>query len=574
MASDPSGSHPLGREFVVGDWIVRVASCQIVQGSKIRHLPPRTMDVLVALAENAGETVTKDELLDRVWADREVYESVLPRTIAELRQLLDDTAVRPRYVETVPKRGYRLLAAVHPWGERRPRIAVLPLANLSGPAEEFFADGLTDALITELARIEGLRVISRQSVLHLRGSDRTVPEIGAELGVDAVVEGTALRLDDRVRVTAQLITVRSEAHVWAERYEADAVELLALERRIAVEVAEAVRAGLGVAAARRARTPATVKPASHLAYLRARHLWGTWTEEGLAMGFAHLQEAITADPEFAPAYEAMAMCWTSLGYWGHVPIREAYPQARAAALRALELDPESSNTHVALGFIRWLHDWDLAGSEAEYRRALELAPSNEYAHLGLALFLVTVKGEAESCLEHAREALVLDPLSLATGFSVAWLLLFAGESELAVAQAEATLELHPGSLHPLYVLGWGLLAQGRMEEAVAAFERAVEVSDDPITLSYYGHALGRAGRREDAQRLLERLQGAAAQRYAPPFASVIIHAGLDDRDEAFAWLARCMVERDSRMFWLPVVPAFEPLRKDPRYAQLLRRLGV
>ena len=532
------------------------------------------MDVLVALAERAGDTVTKNELLDRVWAERIVYESVLPRTISELRRLLDDSALQPRYVETVPKRGYRLVATVAPWGTRRPRIAVLPLANLSGPSEEFFADGLTDALITELARIEGLRVISRQSVLHLRGSDHTIPEIGDELGVDAVVEGTALRVDDRVRVTAQLVTVSPEAHVWAERYEADAAAILAMERRIAGEVAEAVRAGLGVAAARRARKPALVNPASHLAYLRARHLWGKWTEEGLAKSFAYLQEAIAADPEFAPAYEAVALCWTSLGYWGHVPIREAYPQARAAALRALELDPESSNTHVALGFIRWLHDWDLARSEASFRRALELAPSNEAAHLGLALFLVTVRGDVESCLAHAREALAIDPLSLNTGFSVAWLLLFAGENERAVAQAEATLDLHPESLHPLYVLGWGQLSQGRMEEAVAAFGRAVQVSEDPITLSYYGHALGRAGRRDDAKHLLEQLRGAAAQRHVPPFAFVIVHAGLGDLDQAFAWLERCLAERDSRMFWLPVVPAFDPLRSDPRYAHLLRRLGV
>ncbi|MBM3746283.1 MAG: tetratricopeptide repeat protein [Acidobacteria bacterium] len=533
------------------------------------------MDLLVLLAENAGQVVTKERILDQVWQSRFVSESTLTSNVAELRRLLGEGPGRLRLIETISKRGYRLIAPVASGPPEPPRLAVLPFDNLScDPEEDYFADGMADAVITELGRIAGLRVISRQSVLRFKGCGQSLAEIARELKVDTVVEGSALLAGRRVRITAQLIQVEPEQHLWAQSYECDLGDILAVQAQVARAIAEAVHAALTPLDLARLSCAPRVNSEAHVAYLKARHHGARWTQEGVEKGLQYLAEAIEKDPNYAPAYALLAVCLCVLGYWGHLPIQQAYPRAKAAALKAVELEDSLSEGHVALGLTQWMLDWDLPACEREIRRGLELNPSSEQAHFWLAMFLLIIRGDGRGALEEAKLALELDPLSLTTSFSVAYLLMFAGEYQQAADQARRTLELYPGALHAYYGLGWVYLGESRYAEAVAAFEKAAATSRDAFSLAYLGHAYGRAGQSRAAQAALAELRDLRERGYVPEFCFALPYAGLGDLDRAFESLERCYAERDGRLFWLAAAPCFDPLRSDPRYDDLLRRMAL
>jgi len=519
--------------------------------------------------------VSKEQILDRVWQGRLVSESALTRNAAELRQALGDSERSPRYIETITKRGYRLIAPVAPGPPAPPRLAVLPFDNLNrAPEEDYFADGMAEAVITELGRIAGLRVISRQSVLRFKGSGKSLAEIARELKVDAVVEGSALLAGTRVRITAQLIQAEPEQHLWAQSYECDLGDILGVQGQVARAIAEAVHAALTPQDLARLSRALRVNLEAHLAYLKARHYGDGWTQEGIEKAFAYLQRAIAADPTYAPAYASLAKYLAVLGFWGHLPIRQAYAKAREAVLRALELDQSLGEAHAVLAFIKWHLDWDLAGCEAGLRRAIELSPSSEFAQMAYANFLNIARRDLDSGLVHARLALEIDPLSLNTNLGFGWWLLYAGEHEQAIEQARKTLELYPDALHARPILGWALAARGRYEEAVVAFEGAMAISRDALSLASLGHAYGRSGQRQAAEAVLAELLDRRAREHVPEFALATVHAGLGDLERAFQSLEKCYAERDGRLFWLPVDPCFDPLRSDPRYHDLLRRVGL
>lgn len=558
--------------FRLGEWTVRPAACSIERPGTVRHLRPMLMDLLVLLAENAGKVVSRDELTAGVRDERFVSESTLSRDIAVLRQLLDDDTKRPRYVETIPKRGFRLVApvaAAEPGGA--PRVAVLPFENLGRRFDDdALVDGFADALTTELARTPGLRVVSRQSMLRFRGSSRPVPQIAREVNADAVVEGSLARVDGRIRATAQLIDARSDQHLWAESCEGEAADTAVLLGRATRAFAGSIRSTLLGGEAPRPRPAPEVLAEARLEYVRYRHHFGKWSREGLLRGLGHLQRALEIDPAFAYAYEGMAWSLATLGYWGFMPIDEAYPKAKAAALRALSLDPDLSEAHVALALARWLHDWDVAGVEPEVARALELNPSNEFAHFLRGLYLATIARDRAGAEAEVRAALEIDPLSLVTNFSAAFILVFAGEYGKAAERARRTLELYPDSVLAMYALGWAQVGMGLPADALATFERAATLSPDPIGLSYVAFAQGRLGNTEAALALLDRLTHGTGD--LPAFARALVHVGLSDLDEAFACLERSLAEGDSRLFWFAVLPGLEPLREDPRFAELARRM--
>jgi len=276
----------------------------------------------------------------------------------------------------------------------------------------------------------------------------------------------------------------------------------------------------------------------------------------------------------ATAYTSLAKYLGVLGFWGHLPMREASAKAREAVLKALELDESQAEGHVVMSGVRWLIDWDLAACEQQLRRAIELNPSSESAHLWQAQFLLIIRQERGKALEEARLALDLDPLSPSTNFGVAWLLLFADEHERAVDQARKTLELYPDSPQAYYVLGWAYAARSMWPEAVHAFESAVAASRDTTSISYLGHAYARSGQNRAAQDLLEELRSKSVREHVPPILFALLYSGLGDFDRAFESLGRCYEERDSHLFYLSVLPGFDPLRSDPRYEALLLRLGL
>jgi tetratricopeptide (TPR) repeat protein len=316
-------------------------------------------------------------------------------------------------------------------------------------------------------------------------------------------------------------------------------------------------------------------PEAYIEHLKARQAWGKWTEEGLREALVHVRRATEIDPGYAPAYEMLSFCFAILAYWGFLPAREAYLVARDAAGRAIALDDTLGNAHAALGLCRWMLDWDVETCALETARAIQLSPSSEFARLVRALYVVMMRGDRRDAVDQARLAQALDPLSLNTGFSVAWILLFAGDCEGAADQASKTLEMHAGEPYAYFALGHAELARRRFGPAVEAFERAVAAGGrEVMLLGSLGHAYGRAGNHAAALSILEELALRPLREEGLQLAPAMVHAGLGRIDSALEWLEEAYARRDGRLFGIATIPAFLPLRGDPRFVDLARRLQL
>lgn len=551
-------------------------------GQKVK-LAPQPARLLRLLASRAGELVARDELRRELWGEATFvdFERNLNYSVNCIRDALGDTAQCPRYIETLPRRGYRFIAPVH--RERRfaePTLAVLPFSNLNGdPEKEYFADGITDALITELARIKAVRVISRQSVLHLKGSSGRLDEIAGELGVDGIVEGAVLHEGSRVRVTAQLILTDPERHAWAQSYDCDVSAVLRTQRDAARAIAASVTAALSPDAVATA-TPVPEGPDAPPAspeivetFLKATAEMGKMNAEALGRSLQYFREMTAKAPDFAPGLAGHATCLFALGWWGHAPAREVYPAAKLMLTKAIAIDDSLGTAHVWLAFVIWLLDWDPAAAEREFRRAIELSPSNADGHIGYAVFLACLGRYSESVAE-CEYGLRLNPASIMPNEGAAWLYLCTGHLEKAEAQARRTLESFPNSLQPQFVLGWAAWRQGRAEEAVAAFEKALSLSREALSLSFLGHVYARLGRADEAMSLLHELDHLSSQDKASPLALVVLHAGLGNVEAAFAWLETALRLRVDLPWLLTKFPGIDPLRSDPRFAALVHRVAV
>ncbi len=454
-------------------------------------------------------------------------------------------------------------------------LAVLPLANLSrDPEQEYSADGMTEALITDLAKIRALKVISRTSAMRYKGSNKPLREIAAELGVEGVVEGSVLRAGDRVRITAQLVHAATDTHLWAESYERDLRDILALQSEVARAIAREIQVKLSRQERARLTRARRVDPEVHEACLRARYHWNKWTGEGFAKCLEYLHQAVEKDPAYAPAYAALGVAYTFLGYWGYADEREVFPKAKAAALKALELDDTLAEAHYALGTVRWFHDWDLPACEKEYQRALELNPSDAIAQVFYAVFLSVIRADHEGAIAKGREAEALDPFRAILGALVGWILTWARQYDRAIAQSRRVLELDPGCLQAYLVLGFALVQTGLSEEGIAALERGVEISRSPLTLGMLGLTYALSGQNVKAQQLQAELEEKARGEHVPPMCFAWLSIGLGEKDRAFEWLEKAYEERSSQLFWLQVNRFFDPLRSDPRFHDLERRLGL
>jgi TolB-like protein/Tfp pilus assembly protein PilF len=561
-----------------GDYELDRRTLELREAGRKVKLAPQPARVLGLLASRPGELVTRDEIRREIWGEATFvdFQGNLNYCLNCIRAVLGDTAQSSRYIETLPRRGYRFIAIIkreRPFVE--PTLAVLPFSNLNGdPAQEYFADGITDALITELARIPVVRVISRQSVLHLKGSSRKLDEIARELSVDAIVEGSALHEGDRVRVTAQLILMEPERHAWAQSYVCEMSALLTTQRElalaIAVHVAAALRpAGAVIPAAVRVRP---VAPEIIEAFLKARTELQKGSAEGMGTALQLLREITAKAPDFAAGLAGHAGCLFCLGWMGCAPTREVYPAAKQMALQAVELDDGVSAAHQALATMNWLLDWDMPAAEREFRRAIELSPSDPDAHTFYGLFLSGVARYSESVAK-AQYGLNLNPAAPFQNQAAAWIRLHAGAYVEAETQARRTIGLFPQGLQAHFALGWAVWRQGRAEEAVAIFETALGLSREALSLSFLGHAYARLGRSDEARQLLRELDQLRTQGRASPIAFVVIYAGFGDTDAAFGWLETLYRLRGD-MVWLTTgFPGIDPLRSDPRFGDLARSFG-
>jgi TolB-like protein/DNA-binding winged helix-turn-helix (wHTH) protein/Tfp pilus assembly protein PilF len=456
-------------------------------------------------------------------------------------------------------------------------IAVLPMQNLSGDSnQDYFADGMTDELIASLARISSLRVISRTTAMEYKGTHESLEKIAHDLHVDAVVEGTVLRSGDRVRITAELVQVSTDRHLWADTYESPLGDILALQNQVAGAIVSQIRIKLTPQDKESLAATRPINAAAFEDYLKGRYYWGKRSEDALDKAIHYFQSATEKDSNYALAYAGLADCYGILGaaIVGTVPTSEVAPKAKAAAKRAVELDPTLAETQTALATVQFNDDWNWKAAETGFRHAIQLNPSYATAHQRYSLYLIAM-GRTEESLEEMNRARSLDPLSLSVNFSLGWRLYMARQYDQAISQLLNTIEMDPTYLLAHIVLGQCYEQEGKYSEAITELQKAASLSpDSPPVLAALGHAYAAAGKRAEALQMLDKLKSVSGRRYVSPFYVAFLYIGLGDREQAVAWLDRGYDDRSNNMIFLNVVPQFDTLRSEPRFQSLRHRIGL
>jgi TolB-like protein/DNA-binding winged helix-turn-helix (wHTH) protein/Flp pilus assembly protein TadD len=469
--------------------------------------------------------------------------------------------------------GLRQKLSVGPSPPKIQSLAVLPLENLTGdPTQEYFSDGMTDELITDLAKISSLRVISRTSIIRYKGTKKPLPEIGRELNVDAVVEGTVMRAGNRVRITAQLIHATTDKHLWAEEYEGDLNDILKLQGQVAQAIKNEIQVKVTPQEDIRLANAPVVNPDAHEAYLKGHYYMEKWSTAGTKVAIGYFQQAIEKDPKFALGYAGLAECYTQ---WSPLPKEESVAKAKAAAMKAMELDETLGEAHASLALIMFLYDWNLPEAEKEFKRAIELNPSYGEAHHEYSHYLMQM-GRTEEALTESNRFLELDPLSPAPNLHLGWSYLFAGKYDQAIGQLQKTLKIDPHYVEAHSWLGQTYEQKKMYQDALAEFQKALDLSGgDAKYRALLGHVDAMSGKRNRAQAIIAELQarGSPVSPYDTEIA--IIYTGLGNRNKAFDWLGKTFDRRSPYLiYFFRVNPMFDSLHSDPRYADLLRRIGL
>ncbi len=453
-------------------------------------------------------------------------------------------------------------------------LAVLPLRNLSGdPAQEYLADGITEALIGRLAGIHDLRVVSHTSVLRFKNPQLSIPEIARTLGADAIVEGSVMREGDRIRVTAQLIRGATDTHFWSQTYDREMSDALTLESELAQSIAEKVEVTVTGEEHQRLSSARPVAPEVYESYLRGRFILGRGYGAGANESIPYFEDALKRDPTFAPAYLGLAQAYTNLGtVFSGVSPEVTRPKVVSFARKALVLDPNLVEAHVSLAIVLE-EEWRWTEAETEYRRALELNPNNAEAHAWFALWLVC-QGRTDEAVAEVRRARTLDPIAVG-GSSVAWILFQAHRYDDAIRESRSALAVHPDNAGNLTGLGFALVANNKPADAIPVLEKALSLSNgSPAVTGVLIRAYAHAGRRRDAMRLLAELKRRKAAGYIPAGAFVNAYLGLGDKEQSFYWLEQAYKEQSNILQFLKSHPYFDPIRDDPRFADLVRRVGL
>jgi TolB-like protein/DNA-binding winged helix-turn-helix (wHTH) protein/Flp pilus assembly protein TadD len=605
------------------------------RGVKLR-LQGQPLEVLAILLQRAGDVVTREELRAQIWtADTFVgFDHSLHNAIARIRETLGDSPETPRYIETLPRRGYRFIAQVEEVGSQSPgssapsqpaseaparvrrsktpaalaltlftlvavgsglwlmrtvsrrtsaapirSIAVLPLDNLSGDSsQDYFVDGMTDELTTDLAKVSALRVISRTSAMRYKGTKKGLPEIARELNVDGIVEGSIMLSGQRVRITAQLIRAATDQHVWAETYERDLGDVLRLQSEVAQAIAQQVRAQLTPQQQAQFRSAPAVNPEAYEAYLRGRYyLTNQFTmAQPLNRAKSYFEESVAKDPKFALAYWGLADSYIYLAFFrqGQLSPDRAYRSAKEALGKALELDNSIGEVHDTLGLLSWRFEWDWDAAEREFNRAITLAPSYSCAHEDRSIFFGFTGRRAEALAEIAKSK-ELDPgPSSAMAESATYYQL--RDYKSLIEASRRSLASNPNEWVEHNNLGVGYAGTGKLLEAVSEYQKAVEMSDgDQDATAGLAHAYAAIGKRAAAEKILRGLQQKSKSAYVSPYIIATIYAGLGDKDRAFEFLEKAYQEKSLEISWhIKADLRIDNLRSDPRFQNLLRRVGL
>jgi len=545
------------------------------QGLRIR-LPDQPFQVLAILLEHPGEVITREELQKRLWPDGTFvdFEQGLNAAVKRLREALGDSAESPHFIETLPRRGYRFCGSLATSPSHIESIVVLPLENLSrNPEQDYFAEGLTEALITSLAKIGALRVTSRTSAMRYKKSDKSLPQIARELNVDAVVEGTVQRSGERVRISAQLLHAPTDTHLWAESYDRDMRDVLALQAELAQAIAREVQIKLTPQEQAHFAHLRPVDPEAYEAYLKGRYYWNMRSGEGFAKAVQYFQQAIAKDPRYAVAYAGLADSFSVLGALCLISPDDGCGKAKGLALQALEMDPGLAEAHASLAWATMWYDYDFVVAEKEFDRSIELNPryATARAWFGIAL---AVMGRFEEAYTELKRAIRLDPHSSAIHFASGFGSWFARRYDQSIEQQKRAIELDPGVAQAHSGLGYAYLCKSMHDPAIAAFQRAVDLSPGAtFYLACLGEAYAAAGCRDEAQQILEQLSELSKQRYVTPYLVGRIYAALGKKDEALSWLEIGYRERAAWIACLKTDPRLDDLRPDPRFKDLLCRMN-
>jgi TolB-like protein/DNA-binding winged helix-turn-helix (wHTH) protein/Tfp pilus assembly protein PilF len=598
----------------------------LLRGEETIPLTPKAIDTLLVLVANSGRVVEKDELMKSVWPDTFVEEGALARNVSALRKALGDDLEEFHYIETIPKRGYRFVAPVkdlsaptlvplddkaekkspnafrrvvwwvaavflilaavlaYAWFTREsrnsPRIAslvVLPLNSSSNdPAQEYFADSLTEELINSLAKIEALKVISRTSAMTYKGvKNKPLPLIARELNVDAVVEGSVLQSGNRVRVTVQLFDGKTERQLWAQSYEQNLRDVLALQAEVASAIAREIRVKLTPQEKQRLTKSRPVDPEAYLAYSYGRYWWNKRAPEDIQKGIEYFQRAIAKDPSYAPAYAGLADAYALLGSIGSdvLPPNEVMPKAKRAALEAVKLDDTLADGHTSLAYVKLSYDWDFAAAELEFKRAIDLNPGYATAHHWYAHYFLA-RSQPEKALAEVRRAVALDPLSLSINVGLGWCLYHAHRFDEAIQQYRSTLDLNPTFSLAHSTLGMAYVQKRLYAEALAEFNKASTLPGSrTFALANIGRTYALSGRAVEARQVLRELERSARQEYVPAMYVAAIYAALGESDQSIKWIEKAYEERSDYMIYLLTEPSLDGLRSDPRFRDLLKLIA-
>jgi TolB-like protein/DNA-binding winged helix-turn-helix (wHTH) protein/Tfp pilus assembly protein PilF len=613
-------------------------------GTKLR-LRPQPFQVLQLLAERAGDVVSREELRESLWSKETFvdFEHGLNTSIKELRGVLSDSANKPRYIETLPKLGYRMIVPVElaePLGEDQPQtrvaenlgrersaserlpkapaarrwpalavslvliaalgayflwsrsrarvqppggramLAVLPFENLTGDAsQDYFSDGLTEEMIGQLGRLDPqhLGVIARTSVMHYKRSQEPLQQIGSALGVQYVLEGSVRRDSSNVRISAQLIQLKDQTHLWSRQYDRELGSLLALQGEIAREAAEEIQVTLGVPkhieVAVRDRSAVSPDSKAYELYLKGLYFWNRRTVAGFNQAIEYFQQAISKDPNYAPAYAGLADCYALIGGYSTAPQTEFMPKARAAALRALQINDGLAQAHTALALIVQNYDWDWEASEREYRRAIELDPNYATAHHWYAEHLSWL-GRFDEASHESERARQLDPLSLIIVADHAEILYISRQYDRAIEELRAVREMEPNFPRAGLLVN-ALVEKGLFEDALAETARERRAfGDGPWLWETLAYVYGRSRKQKQGRHAIHELEQLNQRQRIDPASIAWGYVALGDKDRAFSWMEKAYAQHSNVLHTLKVEPGFDPVRNDPRFQDLLRRVGL
>ena len=598
-------------DFHLGHWLIQPSLHRLARGSESVHLEPKTIEVLLCLTRRAGEVVTKQEILDTVWPDTFVEEVALARCISELRKILGDNAKAPVFIETIPKRGYRLVAtvsngsrrvvprslirtltvatvalvllvaAVATYRQQRPKpaprntatilsVAVLPLRSLAGqPNEDYVVDGMTQMIITSLTRLGQLKVISFASALQYKNSRKALSQIAQELHVDGLVQGTIFRRGDRVRINVELSDAQTGRNIWAGSYERPAHDLFSLQADVAGAIATAIQPAL-THSPNNLFVRGGVSEEAYEAYLRGwYHLNRSTSEEAIRKAITEFQSSINAEPRYADAYAALALSYFSLsGLW--IPPREAMPKAKAAASKALELDAQLASAHTSVGVVDAYYEWNWQAAGAEFQRAVELNPSDSTAHEEYGRYL-GLMGDGSGAVREVEIARDLDPLSLSVNRTLGIVYTQAGRYDDAIRQMKHRLAMDAAPGAGRFHLGNAYAKKGMFREALVQFDLILP-PDSPNRIAALGGVYAQMGRKADGEAMLAQLKEMKKRRWVSSYSIAGIEAALGHRRDAIQSLQVAYDERDEGLMKLKVDRGLDPLRSEPEFRKLMARV--